>query len=70
MFREVERNFEREKHLSPKTDESLGYRNIKPQSDITVEQANAFWANLFAQEAEERRKTGESITLFDIFNVK
>ena len=71
-FREVETNIEREKNLSVQnSDESQNYRKIKPKGNITVEQANAFWANKFAQEAEERRKTSsEVITLFDIFNVK
>ena len=67
MFREVEKSFEREKNLSTKADESQNYRNIKPESDITVEKANAFWANLFAQEAEERRKTSSSISWMDIY---
>ena len=70
-FREVEKNIEREKNLSlQNSDESQNYRKIKPNGNITVEQANAFWANKFAQEAKERRKTSESITLFDIFNFK
>ena len=69
-FREVEKSFEREKNLSTSSEESQNYRNIKPESDITVEKANAFWANLFAQEAEERRKTSGTISLLDVFNVK
>ena len=67
-FREVEKNLEREKNLSER--ETENYRKIKPKTNLTVEEANAFWANKFAQEAEERRKTSSTITLFDIFNVK
>ena len=70
MFREVERNIERERNLSTKVVESQNYRKIKPEGDITVEQANAFWVNKFAQEAKERRKTSATISLFDVYNVK
>ena len=55
-FREVENNIEREKHLSQSSDSSQNYRNIKPKGNITMEEANAFWANLFAKEAKEKRE--------------
>lgn len=72
MFREVEKSFEREKHLSTKqsSDESQNYRNIKPKGNITKEEANNFWANKFAQEAKERRETGETVNWLDIFLTK
>ena len=56
-FREVETNIEREKHLSlQSSDESQNYRKIKPKGNITMEEANAFWANKFAKDAKEKRE--------------
>ena len=44
-FREVERNIEREK--LNKDEEEEGFRKIKPETNITYEEANNFWDNLF-----------------------
>ena len=49
-FREVERNIEKEKINKNKEE---GYKKIKPETDITYEEANAFWDELFMNMAEE-----------------
>lgn len=46
-FREVERNIEREKLNKDKKEE--GYKQIKPETNITIEEAKAFIESLFAQ---------------------
>lgn len=43
-FREVERNIEREKLTK---DEEEGYKKIKPETDITFEEAKRFVESLF-----------------------
>ena len=45
-FREVERNIEREKMNKDKKEE--GYKQIKPETNITIEEAKAFVESLFA----------------------
>ena len=45
-FREVERNIEREKLNKDKKEE--GYKQIKPETNITFEEAKAFVESLFA----------------------
>lgn len=49
-FREVEKNIEKEKINKDKEE---GYKKIKPETDITYEEANAFWDKLFMNMAEE-----------------
>jgi hypothetical protein len=36
-----------------KKEENEGFRQIKPETDITVEDAKAFWNNMFAGFAKE-----------------
>ena len=36
-----------------KKEENEGFRQIKPETDITVEDAKAFWDNMFAGFAKE-----------------
>ena len=49
-FREVERNIEKEKMNEKKKEE--GFRKIKPETDITFEEAEAFWKEVFASVRE------------------
>lgn len=49
-FREVERNIERE-NLNKKKEEE-GFKQIKPETDMTVEEAMNFWDNLFGSMGE------------------
>ena len=49
-FREVERNIEKEKINRNKEE---AYKKIKPETDITYEEANAFWNELFMNLAKE-----------------
>ena len=49
-FREVERNIEREKMNEKKKEE--GFRKIKPETDMTFEEAEAFWNEVFASVRE------------------
>ena len=49
-FREVERNIEREKLNTDKKEE--GFKKIKPETNITYEEACDFWDNLFASMRE------------------
>ena len=49
-FREVERNIEKEKINRNKEG---AYKKIKPKTDITYEEANAFWNELFMNMAKE-----------------
>lgn len=48
-FREVERNIEEEK-LNKKKEE--GFKKIKPETDITIDEARAFIYSIFASERE------------------
>ena len=48
-FREVERNIEEEK-LNKKKEE--GFKKIKPETDITIDEERAFIYNIFASERE------------------
>ena len=48
-FREVERNIEKEK-LNKKKEE--GFKKIKPETDITIDEARAFIYSIFASERE------------------
>ena len=50
-FREVERNIEREK-VNQTIKEGEGYKKIKPETGMTVSEANNFWDSIFAQEVE------------------
>ena len=47
-FREVERNIEQEK-LVIKKEEDENFKKIKPEEDMTVESARAFWDELFTK---------------------
>ena len=47
-FREVERNIEKEK-LNKKEE---GFKKIKPETDITIDEARAFIYSIFASERE------------------
>ena len=47
-FREVERNIEEEK-LNKKEE---GFKKIKPETDITIDEARAFIYSIFASERE------------------
>lgn len=49
-FREVERNIEREKLNKDKKEEK--YKQIKPETNMTVEEAKCFVDNLFASMRE------------------
>ena len=49
-FREVERNIEKEKIKKNKED---AYKKIKPETDITIEEAKAFLNELFMSMAKE-----------------
>lgn len=46
-FREVERNIEKEKLVKDKKKEE-GYKQIKPETNITFKEAKAFIESLFA----------------------
>ena len=48
-FREVERNIEEEK-LNKKKEEE--FKKIKPETDITIDEARAFIYSIFASERE------------------
>ena len=49
-FREVERNIEKEKINKKKEEE--GFKKIKPETNITVDEAKNFIDNLFASMRE------------------
>lgn len=49
-FREVERNIEIEKLNKDKKEEN--YKKIKPETNMTVEEVNHFWDNVFASMRE------------------
>ena len=49
-FREVERNIEEEK-LNKKKEEE-GFKKIKPETDITIDEERAFIYSMFASERE------------------
>ena len=49
-FREVERNIEKEK-LNKKKEEE-GFKKIKPETDITIDEVKAFIYSIFASERE------------------
>ena len=49
-FREVERNIEEEKLNKKKKEE--GFTLIKPETDITIDEARAFIYSIFASERE------------------
>lgn len=48
-FREVERNIER--NIEKKKEEE-GFKKIKPETDITIDEARAFIYSIFASERE------------------
>lgn len=59
-FREVERNIERENLTNKNYDDGYeynfdkrigeeGFRKIKPETDITIEEAKAYWYGIFDQ---------------------
>lgn len=53
-FREVERNIEKENLTNDDYDFDKrigeeGYEEIKPETDITFEEATAFWNDIFDQ---------------------
>ena len=53
-FREVERNIEKENLTNDDYDFDKrigeeGYKEIKPETDITFEEATAFWNDVFDQ---------------------
>ena len=50
MFREVEKNIENEK-INKNEEES--YKKIKPETDMTFEEAEAFWYEIFVNLAKE-----------------
>ena len=50
MFREVEKNIENEK-INKNEEES--YKKIKPETDMTFEEAEAFWNEIFVNLAKE-----------------
>ena len=45
-FREIERNIEEEKLNKKKKEE--GFKKIKPETDITIDEARSFVEDLFA----------------------
>ena len=49
-FREVERNIEKEKNEQNKEE---AYKKIKPETDMTFEEAEAFWNEIFVNLAKE-----------------
>ena len=49
-FREVERNIEREKLNRDKREEN--FKKIKPETNISVDEAKNFWNNMFASTRE------------------
>ena len=49
-FREVERNIEKEKINQ---NEEEAYKKIKPETDMTFEEAEAFWNEIFVNLAKE-----------------
>ena len=51
-FREVERHMESVERLSEKKTE-LKFKQIKPETEITYEEACEFWDNLFSHEIPE-----------------
>lgn len=51
-FREVERNMESVERLSEKKAEPK-FKQIKPETEITYEEACKFWDNLFSHEIPE-----------------
>lgn len=54
----LERNLERER---VNTDQSKGYLQIKPKSNITTEEAIAFWNSVF-KDTESIKKFTDTIT--------
>ena len=49
-FREVENNIENEKIIK---NEEESYKKIKPETDMTFEEAEAFWNEIFVNLAKE-----------------
>lgn len=47
-FREVEKNIEKE-NINKKEE---NYKNIKPETDMTIEEVNNFWNEIFASARE------------------
>ena len=47
-FREVEKNIEKE-NINKKEE---NYKNIKPETDMTIEEVNNFWNEIFASVRE------------------
>ena len=61
MFREVEKNLERERNLSlQSSDESQNYRQIKAKNDLSVEEARRFLKEFLRAERETIRKEREA----------
>ena len=50
MFREVEKNIENEKNNK---NEEESYKKIKSETDMTFEEAEAFWNEIFVNLAKE-----------------
>ena len=50
MFREIEKNIENEKNNKNKEE---SYKKIKPETDMTFEEAEAFWYEIFVNLAKE-----------------
>lgn len=46
-FREVERRFDFDNRMRDDKKEE-GYRNIKPKTDITIEEARKYWDDIFS----------------------
>ena len=51
-FREVERNIEREKMNERRKEEEEWLRKMKPETDMSFEEAEAFWNEVFASVRE------------------
>ena len=51
-FREVERNIEKEKMNERRKEEEEWLRKMKPETDMTFEEAEAFWNEVFASVRE------------------
>lgn len=52
MFREI-RTREKIERITDKVEEENGYLQIKPKGEMTIEECNDFWANVFALESSK-----------------
>ena len=50
MFREVEKKYRKRKNNK---NEEESYKKIKPETDMTFEEAEAFWNEIFVNLAKE-----------------